>query len=156
MVGSAFQTPFSDRETATNARHSGPDTAGKRTLSASREPSRGEKMAAVRARKMAELFKDQHYRILGEIHLGPSEQYLTPFGNRGRHGYVLKNTATGAKIMVGETILRQAADSFDAIIDLPPPPPKRKRRTREEKAADDAQRAAQRSAQMDAILARFE
>jgi hypothetical protein len=158
VVGSAFQAPFSDRGAATGRR------AARRkstvvevpVAAAQTTPDRGEKMAATRAKKMTDLFEGQKYRILAEIHLGADEQYMTPFGNRGRHGYVLKNTDTGVKIMVGETVLRQAASVFDAILDLPPIEPKRKRRTRAEKAADDARIAAERVAHMDALLARFE
>lgn len=117
--------------------------------------SRETKMAKTRAAKMEALFKDKHYRILGEIHLEPDEQFQTPFGNRGRHGYVLKAEDTGKKIMVGETILRKAAALYGGIEGLPPEKPKRSRRTKAQKAAEDAQKAAIAAENQERILARF-
>jgi hypothetical protein len=123
---------------------------------ADRSSARGAKMAVTRARKMAELFQDQQWKVLAEVHLGPNEQFLTPFGNRGRHGYVLRNLASGVRIFVGETVLRQAITEFNAVPGAPPARPKRKRRTREQKQADEARQAAVRMAANDAILARLD
>jgi hypothetical protein len=105
---------------------------------------------------MSELFSQKKYLILGEIHLGEDEQFQTPFGNRGRHGFVLKEQSTGKKIMVGETILRKAASMYDAVVGLPPEKPKRHRRTKAQKAAEDAQKAAVAAENQARILARFE
>jgi hypothetical protein len=113
-------------------------------------------MADTRAKKMAELFEGHRYAILGEIHLGDDEQFMTPFGNKGRHGWVIKDTQSGKKIMVGETVLRKAASMFDAIEGLPPAKPTRHRRTKAQKAEDDARKAAELAENQERILARFE
>lgn len=173
---SVSPAPFSDVEgTVTHVRtESSPDTAAKpvqdraaRNAAASphnskaqhraeRSSARGAKMAATRARKMAELFQGQRWQILAEVHLKPDEQFLTPFGNRGRHGFVLRNAASGVRIFVGETVLRQAIREFGAVPDAPPPRTKRRRRTQAQKQADEARTAAQRVAANEAILARID
>jgi hypothetical protein len=126
------------------------------TQAASDAVSRETKLAKTRAAKMSELFRHKKYLILGEIHLGNDEQFQTPFGNRGRHGFVLSEQTTGKKIVVGETMLRNAASMYDAVVGLPPEKPKRHRRTKAQKAAEDAQKAAIAAENQARILARFE
>lgn len=141
-------------------RASEPGSSTVPTAEAQAELSRQNKMAHTRLRKMQELFEHRKYAILGEIRLEEDEQFQTPFGNRGRHGYVLQELVEGRptshKIVVGHTILHKASVLYDAIEGMDPAKPKRTRRTRQEVAEERARKAAEAAANQAHILARFE
>lgn len=69
----------------------------------------GRLWGAERQAKLRELFQGRTWVILKRIHLKRDEVFITPLGDRGRHGYALEDTANGRRIVVGETVLRQAA-----------------------------------------------
>jgi len=96
---------------------------------------RGAALQEAREQKMKEAFEGQKFVIEREVHMPEGQVFQTPFGNKGRHGYVLKNVATGQLTVVGATVLKRISELYDAV-ELPEP--KRKRRTKAQKAADDA------------------
>lgn len=102
--------------------------------------TRGESLLATREAKFKELFEGKKFDVKGEIHLEGEQRFQTPFGNKGRHGFVLVEVGNPTnKFIVGETTLREAAEKFGAV---EVPVKERKRRTKEQKAADDAADAA--------------
>lgn len=156
MPDSITKSLFSDADEAFGTVEETPTASSSAKESASDEQSRGDKMRATRDRKMKELFEGKQYAILGEIHLSEDEQFQTPFGNKGRNGYVIKEVNSGNRLMVGETVLRKAHEKYGSVPGLPPQKEKRFRRTKAQKQADDARKAAQRAETQDRILARFE
>lgn len=97
--------------------------------------ARGKVLQAIREEKMREAFEGKKFVIDSEIHYGPDERFETPFGNKGRHGFILRNVETGERLVVGESVLRRISEQFKAV-DIPEK--KRKRRTKAQKAADEA------------------
>ncbi len=156
MTESSLASLFSDTDTAEET-ETQTVTAVKETSTSDGALSRSEKMSQTRAGKMKDLFQGKKYKILGEVHLSKddNEQFQTPFGNKGRNGFVLKEAASGAKIIVGEAVLRKADELYRSILNLPPAKPKRSRRTKAQKAEDDAKRAAAQALAQERILARY-
>lgn len=109
---------------------------------------RAASLLATRKAKMDEFFKGKKFTIAKEVHLdADKDPFVTPFGNKGRHGYVLVEVDNAAnKFIIGETMLRQVAADYDAV---EMPVKARKRRTKEQKAADDAAAAAAKGAPQD-------
>lgn len=110
--------------------------------------ARSEALAAARKTKMDELYEGQKYTIEAEIKLKDGKKFITPFGNKGSNGYLLKNVdpnADGEKKthIIGRSVLDQVAEVYSAV-ELPAKT--RKRRTAEEKAADDVRVKAERAA----------
>jgi hypothetical protein len=100
--------------------------------------------APTRQEQKDELFKGKKYTILKEVHLEGDERFQTPFGNKGRHGYVLEEVGnTSNRFIVGASMLTQIAAEYGAVT---VPVKDRKRRTKEQKAADDAAAAAAKAA----------
>ncbi len=156
MTDSSLKTLFSDTDAEAETQKRAAPKVQPPTVSGEVPLSRSEKMSQTRTGKMRSLFYGKKYKILGEVHLKEDEQFQTPFGNKGRNGFVLKEVDTGTKIIVGEAVLRKANEQYDSILDLPPAKPKRSRRTKAQKAADDAARAAAQSLAQERILARFD
>lgn len=98
--------------------------------------TRGEALAVTRKAKFDEYFLDKKYSIIGEVHLdkdpetGKQQVFQTPFGNKGRHGFVLQEEGTDNKVVVGATVLRKAAKEYGAV-ELP------EKRTRRAKAESE-------------------
>jgi hypothetical protein len=107
--------------------------------------TRAEALLATHRQKMDELFSGKKYEIVKEVHLNEGQHFQTPFGNKGRHGFALREVSDHKNhFTVGASVLRKAAEEYGAV-ELPTAPP-RKRRTKEQKAADDARLAAERAA----------
>jgi len=107
--------------------------------------SRAEALLETRDQKLKELFAGKKFEIVKKVDLDEGQFFQTPLGNKGRHGYALREVGNpGNHFTVGESVLRTAAAEFQAV-ELPPEPP-RKRRTKEQKAADDAREAAEKAA----------
>ncbi len=85
--------------------------------------SRGENVRATRKRKLDETFHGKRFRIVREVHLPFGQVYQTIFGNKGRHGYVIENVATGEQLVVGLALLRLIHDHYEGV-DLPPRRPR--------------------------------
>jgi len=51
-------------------------------------------------------FKGKTFDIVREVHLPEGQIFVTSFGNRGRHGYVIRDRATGELQVVGATVLK--------------------------------------------------
>ena len=88
---------------------------------------RARALLATRKLKMDQLFAGRRFKIVQVVSLGGEDRFVTPFGNKGRRGYVLAEEGNpGNSFYVGETVLGQAAREYDAV-ELPE---KRRRRRR--------------------------
>jgi hypothetical protein len=74
---------------------------------------------ANREQKIKDLFEGRRYSIVREVHLGEKQRFVTPLGNRGRHGFLLQEDGTDYRIVVGARLLQIAAQTYGAV-DLPP------------------------------------
>ncbi len=158
MPESSLKALFSDEDIAEATETQVVTKVAAPSSSSTEALSRSEKMSQTRADKMRALFQGKKYKILGEVHLSKDdgEQFQTPFGNKGRNGFVLKEDETGSKIIVGEAVLRKADEQYSSILNLPPAKPKRSRRTKAQKAEDDAARAAAQAIAQEKILSRYD
>lgn len=81
---------------------------------------KGQVLADAHAAKMREVFQGKVYKILREVHLKENERFQTPFGNKGRHGFLLEpvddqGNPNGNRIVVGRAVLERAASEFKAV-----------------------------------------
>lgn len=81
-------------------------------------PSRGQKVAAAYGRKLDDAFAGRTFDIVREIHLPKGKAFRTAFGHLGRHGYVIRDRATGAEQVVGLRLLHTIHDRYHGV-DLP-------------------------------------
>ena len=80
---------------------------------------RGDTVRQKRQAKMKELFEGKKFKILSVVALPEHQQYESPFGNKGRNGYLLAEIGNEDNhFTVGETVLRRAAAEFGCV-DLP-------------------------------------
>lgn len=71
-----------------------------------RRGSNSVKLKATHASKLDELFTGRTFDIVSEVHLPEDQVFHTVTGNRARHGYILKDRATGEQIAVGTYLLK--------------------------------------------------
>lgn len=81
--------------------------------------SRGEALKATQQSKLDTAFAGKTFEIVQEVHLPHGQVFQTQFGNKGRHGYILRDTATGDRIVVGTRLLRHIANRYQGV-ELPP------------------------------------
>lgn len=94
--------------------------------------ARGAHLAAKHKAKMASFFEGRQYKVLREEHLKGNQRFVTPFGNKGRHGFILEeiDSKPPFRMVVGESVLRRIAHEYGAV-ELPsnlvktPRPPKK-------------------------------
>jgi len=84
--------------------------------------TRGQSLLDTRNRKMGELFSGKHYKIQKEVHLEQGQVFKTPFGHKGRHGFVLVEVdESGSQVepkntfIVGASVLKFAHEEYQAI-----------------------------------------
>lgn len=84
--------------------------------------TRGQSLLETRNKKMAELFQGHRYKVEREVHLEPGQVFKTPFGHKGRHGFVLIEVDTDGtvaqpenKFIVGASVLQVAHDDYQAL-----------------------------------------
>lgn len=82
---------------------------------------RSESLAVSRKAKMDELYSGKSFTIEGEVHLDPGKHFTTKLGNKGRHGWIIIDDATGEKQVVGQTTLELIATQYGAVV-LPEKP----------------------------------
>lgn len=75
-------------------------------------PSRRDKVRAAQLAKLDAAFRGRTFDIVREVHLPEGQVFQTQFGNKGRHGYVLRDRATGETLVVGATVLRQIHELY--------------------------------------------
>ena len=88
--------------------------------------SRGENMRATRRVKMDAAFRGRRFEVVREVHLPRGQVFQTMFGNKGRHGYVIRDCESGQEMVVGAILLRLIHDRY-AGVDLPVRQHRRKR-----------------------------
>lgn len=71
-----------------------------------RRGAHADKLRATAAKKLDELFAGRTFDIVSEIHLDENQVFRTYTGARARHGYILKDRASGEQIAVGTTMLK--------------------------------------------------
>lgn len=98
-----------------------------------------------RAARMSYWFKGRQWRICtelsgpvdggtcteGEVRLTAPSVFQTPFGHRGRHGYIIQEVARSdgrdlstRPVTFGLKVLREAQELYGSIVNLPPPRPR--------------------------------
>lgn len=76
---------------------------------------RGEALKATRQRKLDEAFAGRAFEVVAEVNLPPGQVFQTPFGNKGRHGYIIRDRETGDRMVVGKQVLRILHDQYQAV-----------------------------------------
>lgn len=77
--------------------------------------SRGEALKATQQAKLDAAFAGKTFEIIEEVHLPHGQVFQTQFGTKGRHGYILRDTETGERIVVGSRLLRRIAERYQAV-----------------------------------------
>jgi len=96
--------------------------------------TRSEALHASRQAKYSAFFQGKQYEVEKAVNLDPGQQFQTPFGNKGRTGFVIRDIKTGDKYTVGASAL-ELGKTFGAITNPPEAKPK-KVRAKKEKAAE--------------------
>lgn len=106
------------------------------------ESSRGEALRRSRNQKMTDWFGGRRWRLAtetslenedvlirdGEFWMKPGRVFRTPFGHKGRHGYVLQEIdqngadIPGSRVTFGWITLQNASEMFPGSVDVPPRP----------------------------------
>lgn len=65
------------------------------------------------------------YEVLGEVHLPKGQKFITPFGNAGRNGWVIREVGSEppAYYTIGARAMVIAVTEYHVIDVLPPPAP---------------------------------
>ncbi len=87
-----------------------PGTTGARRTVARKRASA--QLREAKQDRLDEFFRGRKFDIVREVHLDEDHVFKTRFGNLGRHGYVLKDRATGEELVVGRTLLRLIHDRY--------------------------------------------
>lgn len=74
----------------------------------------GERFDA-RRRKLDEAFSGRQFVIESEVHLPYGKVYRNPFGNTGRHGYIIRDVASGNRYVVGRQLLQLIHDRYQGV-----------------------------------------
>lgn len=77
--------------------------------------TRGESLRVTKNRKLDETFKGRKFEIVREIHLASDQVFQTRFGNKARHGYVIRDVETGEEMVVGNNLLRLINQRYQAV-----------------------------------------
>lgn len=77
--------------------------------------TRGEALKATQQRKLDTAFAGRTFEIVEEVHLPHGQVFQTRFGNKGRHGFILRDTDTGERVVVGARMLRLIAERYQAV-----------------------------------------
>ncbi len=64
------------------------------------------------AAKFDAVFTGRTFDIVREVHLDEGQVFVTRFGNRGRHGYVIRDRESGEEMVVGATMLKLIHDRY--------------------------------------------
>jgi len=78
---------------------------------------RGAHLSELHEAKMAKLFKDRKYTVHREVHLEGNQRFVTPFGNKGRHGFILDEVGATPphRMVIGESMLRRVAEEYGSV-----------------------------------------
>lgn len=85
--------------------------------------TRGESLRATKQRKLDTMFRGRKWEILQEIHLpdepdanGDYPRFENPFGNKARHGYVIRDVVSGQVVYVGNSLLKIIATRYEGVV----------------------------------------
>lgn len=76
---------------------------------------RSQTLSESRQAKMDALFKDKKFEIVKEVNLPQGQHFVTPLGNKGRNGFVVKEVGTDNQFAVGATTLKLMAETYGAV-----------------------------------------
>ncbi len=82
------------------------------------------RLRQAKLRRFDEEFQGKKFEVVREVHLPHGQVFVTKFGNKGRHGWVIRNRDTGEEMVVGDTVLKLIHDRYLGVT-----LPKRRRRT---------------------------
>lgn len=77
--------------------------------------SHGDAIRAGKLRKLDEAMVGRQWEIVQEVHLPEGQVFMTEYGGRGRHGYILRDVETGERIVVGRKMLRTIHDRYNSV-----------------------------------------
>lgn len=60
-------------------------------------------------------YTGQFFEVVREVHLPPGQVFKNRMGRIGRHGWIIRNIATGEMEIVGEKLIRLIHDRYSAI-----------------------------------------
>lgn len=95
---------------------------------------RRQRVREAREARVRQAFEGQKFEYVGPITLGEDERYTDVTGNKGRHGFVIKNKNSGEELVVGPTSLKKCQDVYGAIT-IPPKERKSRKKVEDEEAA---------------------
>ncbi len=104
-----------------------PDDAVTRPDTIRRRGSNAATLRATIAKKLDELFQGRTFDIVSEVHLDANQVFRTVTGARARHGYILKDRATGEQLAVGASMLKIINKRY---LGVSLPPDKRRKHNR--------------------------
>lgn len=85
---------------------------------------RSESLAQTREQKLTEFIAGRQFNVESEVHLEGDEHFVTPLGNKGRHGMVIRSTDEAQDgYIVGATMLKLLQERGVIAGDLRPPKP---------------------------------
>jgi hypothetical protein len=109
---------------------------------------RAENLSVSRKVKMDDLYKGKKFTIEKRVDLEGNNVFQTKLGNKGRHGFVIVDNATGEKECVGATMLKVLYEQYKGVTKaqldefLPPRKPKAEKKAKAEKPVEPAEAAA--------------
>lgn len=62
--------------------------------------------------RMDREYRGRKFDIIRQVHLPAGKVFLTKFGKRGRHGYVIQDRETGEQQVVGWKMLKRIHDLY--------------------------------------------
>lgn len=77
--------------------------------------SRSEALRVTMQRKLDAVFAGKTFTIVKELHMPHGQVFQATFGRNGRDGYIIRDTATGEKHVVGTTVLEQIAEMYKGV-----------------------------------------
>lgn len=79
----------------------------------------GDGQRAAYRRKFDEAFRGKTFTVEKEINLPPGQVFKTMFGNTGRHGYIIRDTATGIRYVIGAKVLTLIKELYHGVVEPP-------------------------------------
>ncbi len=72
----------------------------------------GVRLRATTLAKMDAEYQGRTFDIVRQVHLPKGQVFITKFGRRGRHGYVIRDRETGEQQVVGWPMLKRIHDLY--------------------------------------------
>jgi hypothetical protein len=74
--------------------------------------SRRDQLRLIQLAKYDEVFTGRTFDIVRTVNLPKGQCFITQFGNKGRHGYIIRDRKTGEEMVVGLILLKLIHDRY--------------------------------------------